>query len=46
MRVSALVCHAVVGRCVIFIARCGVPSCCQHHYEQMGGVVRGEEKTV
>ena len=30
---------------LIFIACCGVASCCQHHYEQLAKVVWGRKKS-
>ena len=33
-----------LGDMLIFIACCGVPSCCEHHQHQLGGVVRVREK--
>ena len=33
------------GDMLIFIACCGVASCCQHHYEQLAKVVWGRKKS-
>ena len=42
---SVLVFCAVVGWCVlIFIACCGVLSCCQHHQNHLCEIVRGRKK--
>ena len=41
---STLVCCAVVGWVLMFIACCGVPSCCQYYHDPLCGVVRGREK--
>ena len=42
--VALLLCCAVAGCMLIFIACYGVPSCCQYHQDPLCGVVRGEEK--
>ena len=44
MTESTLVCCAVVGGVLIFIACCGVRSCCQYHQDPLCGVVREREK--
>ena len=33
-----------LGDVLIFITCYGVPSCCQYHYNQLGGVIRGRQK--
>ena len=33
-----------LGDVLIFTACCGVPLCCQNHYEHLGKVIREREK--